>query len=145
MLVGLSFAAGIRDLRPSLNSFRAGVAALLAAGLLGLPSQRFNLFGRKALPVFSEARARDHVRSTITYLTVLVGHFEIESLCISRDTPSLHISAGRNGCGRRNIRCWCRSEGRLRTLLGCAASDNHRRRQAEGAKHQIRYDCKPLF
>ena len=74
-------------------------AVLLAAGLLRLPSQRFNVFGRKALPIFSEARAGDHIRSTIAYLAVRFDHFEIEFLCISRHTPSLGISAGRNGCG----------------------------------------------
>ena len=130
--------------RPSPDALAAS-GSLLAAGLLRLPSQRFNLFGSEALPVFSEARARDHVRSTIAYLAVLVDHFEIEFLCISRDTSSLYISAGRNGCGRRDRRCWWRSAGRLRAIRGCAASDNHSRRQAEGAKHQIRYDCKPMF
>jgi hypothetical protein len=68
--------------------------------MLRLPSQHFNLFGRIALPIFSEARANDHIRSTIAYPAVLFDHFEIESLCVSGHTPSLNISAGRGSSGR---------------------------------------------
>ena len=73
---------------------------LLAARLLRLPSQRLNLLGRIALPIFSEARAGDHIRSTVAYLAVCIDHFEIEFLCISPNTPSFDIRASGGGIGR---------------------------------------------
>ena len=68
-------------------------------GLLRLRSHRFNLFGRKALPIFIEARADYYIRSTIAYLAVVLDHLEIEFLGCSRHTPSLDSSAGGGGCG----------------------------------------------
>jgi hypothetical protein len=71
----------------------------MAAELLRLRSQCFNLFGRIALPIFIEARADDYIRSTKAYLAVVFDHFEIEFLGFNRHTPSLDSSAGRGGRG----------------------------------------------